>query len=305
MFFLSIHLWLVNLTVGGAMLGLWFEWQRPSPIVHQVATRLARASWAALLGGGMVGVLHGWMIWDETWVARVGLLQSRVWYGVAELFFSLVLLIVYDLWFRRRPDLGRGWKWVRWLVLLGAVSNLWYHFPALFNVLQQLNPQDYAADTMLSSREYVAIMLTPSVLARWLHFTVACLAVAPIVTLLLIPQKETPGSQLDEGDTQRAKDQDLVRISQRMAGVSAAATWSQWLIGGAVLVSQPLAFQYRLMGEDARVCAGFAAALLLTVVLSAAQWRLLGSPQQRSLIWLVALLQGLVIVAMCWVVGQV
>ena len=297
MLLLPIHLWLINLSVGAGLLILWLEWLPPTPSLQRVVERLGRASWTMLILGGLVGGLHGWLIWDSTWQAKVRLLESRVFFGVIEFVFSVVLFVAYDLWRRRRPELNRIWTWGRWILVLAAVSNLWYHFPALFGVMQQLPPSSLARDEVLSSREFIEQMLSPNVLARWTHFTASCLAVAPVVALFSLNHL-TDDSVAP--DTNTVPDEDSMQMAWRLAGVSAVATWSQWLIGAWVFATQPVTFQYRVTGEDTHLSFGFGLSLLIVVGLSFAQGMLLQRPLNRSLAWLVASLQAIVIVVMTW-----
>ncbi len=289
-----LHLWLMNVAVGITLLQLWLEWEgRGNPLAWSVNRRLARMAWMSLIAGSLVGLLHGALIWDAAWRAKLGIVYWRIFFGVIELLTSLILMIAYDLWLRRRAAPNRWWAWIRWLLPLVASTNLLYHFPALFGVLNQIDVNAFAPDATMSSAEFRATMLSPPVIANWLHFSLSCLAVAPIVGLLTtspLASTEPGGEEHDRSPP--------VRLQRVMALVSAVATLAQWIVGAALLVSIDRFTIYQLTGGDWILTAWFLQSLVLVFLLSVLQVRLVLRPTDRELAQLVCLLQLLVIFAM-------
>jgi len=99
---------------------------------------------------------------------------SRVWFGLAELLFSLTCMGAYlGLWNRLRD-----WPWVRCLLPIAAASNLLLHFPALFAIVSVVSKRSELWGHALDRAGYQRLLVDPEVLSRVIHVWLAAFAVS-------------------------------------------------------------------------------------------------------------------------------
>ena len=218
----AVHLVAMNVTVGNAVCGTWLEWRgRNCELAWQVNRRLARAGWIHLLVGTAFGFLLGFLIWDEHWSRAIGAAYSRVMFGVVEIIFSFVILLVYSAWLRRTQRMGFGWQLARTVLLFVAWTNLLYHFPALFGVLRNVTTDELAAGVSFSSAEFRSLMFRPEVVSNWIHFALACIAVGGIY-----------GAWVNARFAKEAEDKTRhLKLGRQFARWALVATALQWVVG--------------------------------------------------------------------------
>ncbi len=282
-----LHLWFVGLAASAPLLSLWFEWSgRRDAGTWDVNRRLSRIAWISLLIGTALGFLHGIMLWDEAWKLKVVYAGSRIFFGVIELLTSLVLMIAYDLWLSRKQKPSPALGFVRWLFPLVASTNLLYHFPALFGVLQQIDADYISQGARLTSSAFRELLLSGRVVSTAIHFFLTSFGLTTIVALVL-------SHNLSNDELLRG------RLQKRLAWLSAAATCSQWIAGPSVFVYISRTKQLELTGGDLLLTGWFFQTLLLAFLLSVLQIRLVRHFSDKSLAQLVGLLQFAVIFSMC------
>jgi hypothetical protein len=130
----------------------------------------------------------------------LGRLWSKVHFGGWELIFSLVLMLLQLWWWRSRPK-AVGWeRGLRIFVAILASTNLLYHFPTLFAVIET-TVTDQPAGEAITSSEFRSIIARQAILARVTHFVLAAIAMCGIMLLgyaLRLARKKA-----DPGDVQR------------------------------------------------------------------------------------------------------
>lgn len=186
-FVFAVHLLCVNVASAGPLVCVWLEWceGRGNALAGEAGRYLARWALWLLLPGGLLGVVIGWLLWDAQYQAVLGQLSSKVFFGVWEVFFSFALMAVQLFWWQKQPQCRPWQRGLRMVLLLLASSNLLYHFPILFAVIEQLATSTADADAAekISGSEFRTFLAQPAILARALHFVLAAIATCGIVLL--------------------------------------------------------------------------------------------------------------------------
>jgi hypothetical protein len=215
------------------------------------ARRMARWSLGALIAGALLG---GALLLpnDAGLRAALGRFPTSAYaFGGAELVFS-ALCIGLQLAALRRPRRG-----LAWLLAIVTSTNLLYHFPPLMAVLGKLvvDPS-WAAEEVLERRDLLRLWIRPEILARWVHFTLASIAVATIAGLVVA------GRHVDDATSAAA-----VRPWRRLAGAALAASVLQLPTGLWLLVVGDGRSQAAMMGEDLVATASFGGAVIAALAL--------------------------------------
>src|SRR4051812_48992542 len=240
---LSLHLICMNVAAGAPLVCIWLEWKlrrKPDEGAKAAADYLAAAAVLTLVGGSLLGLVMGWLLWTREyasiWTER---LSHKMHWGALELLFSLALLAGYWVWRRRVSASGLAGPIGKSALLLFASTNLLYHFPPLFLIAGKL------ADVSRVSGEvrgklFVHEMLSGEVPSLWVHFTLASLAMAGMMLLGLALR--------------------MVRRGDEAADVSRVAIWGgrwglipslvQLPVGVWVISSLPASSQSRIMGSS-------------------------------------------------------
>jgi hypothetical protein len=178
----------VNVAAGGPIVAAWLDWRGRTgdEAAVKAAKYLARWSVTALLVGAALGVLLGWLRWNAAYRSLwLGPLRYKLDWAVVEAVFSLVLMIG---WWFRLPGTGGGSSVAavaRGMVAILAATNLLYHFPSLFAVATHLYDSGQISGPEIDGRAFRQFMtagLTPSL---WLHVSLASLAAAGMMLLLM------------------------------------------------------------------------------------------------------------------------
>lgn len=184
----ALHLLCVNVASAGPLVCAWLEWceGRGNALAGEVGRYLARWALVLLIPGALLGVSVGWILWNPQYASILGRLSSKVHFGVWELLFSLVLMSVQVAWWQKRPELPAWQRGVRIFIALLASTNLLYHFPVLFAVIEQLATTaaiQTDATEKISAAEFRAFLAQPAIVARSLHFLFAAIATCGIMLL--------------------------------------------------------------------------------------------------------------------------
>lgn len=254
---LAFHLMCMNVAAAGPLVCMWLEWRegRGDALAGRVGRYLALCGIVLLLVGMLLGTAMGVLLWSDSYRTAIVQVRSRVEYGVAELLFSLVLMVGHLVWWRFRPDCGRPERWLRLILPLAAGTNLLYHFPPLFTVISQLAASP--AGEPLSSAEFRARMFDNEVLARWVHFVLAAAAMCGVVLI---------GYAMRLG-RRKADPEEVHRVALWGARLALGPTVVQMVVGLWVLLALPEPIKTALMGGDTASAVLFCVSLLSALLL--------------------------------------
>ena len=261
---LAAHLLAVNVASAAPLVCGWLDWRegRGDVVAGLVGRRLLWWAIAALVLGTVAGALLGWALWDDGYRLALHRLRSKIYYGLAELAFSLTLMLLHAWCWKRGWGDGRRGRLGRGGLALLASSNLLYHFPLLLVVFARIVSGLDLGDDVLTAADFRERIADPVVLARSLHFWLASLAVAG-AAMMVVADRERE-SQANSPHDGQLDGRHLVVWGARLALVPSLL---QVLSGGWLLVELEPLVQQRLLGGSAvasfTLAAGVAAALWL------------------------------------------
>ena len=240
---LSIHLLLANVAAGGPLVCLWLEWKgraKRDALAGQAADYLAFWSLASLLGGGLLGMLLGALLWDgayrSLWMER---LAHKASWAIGEYAVSLFVIGGYWLWRWIRPAAGMPTAVCRMFLLLFTATNLLYHFPPLFLVASRLSDAGEATGLPVTPALFRQEMARGEVAALTAHFTLASLAMTGVMLLGLALRVKRRGGT----------DDDYGRLARWGGWIGLIPSLLQLPVGLWVLATISAALQSRLMGS--------------------------------------------------------
>jgi hypothetical protein len=253
---LSAHLMLANVAAGGPLACMWLEWKargNRDPLAGQAADYLARWSLLALLGGAILGLLLGAILWTadyrQLWLER---LAHKASWAVGEYAVSLGVIAGYWAWRWARPTAGTATAAIRMFLLALAATNLLYHFPPLFVVASRLSDAGEATGPAMTPALFRQEMARGEVVSLAAHFTLASLAMAGIMLLGLALRAKRRG----------ASDEVYGRLARWGGWVALLPTLLQLPVGVWVLSTISTTMQSRLMGGHLLASGCFLVAVL-------------------------------------------
>jgi len=174
---LAAHLMCVNVASAGPLVCIWLDWRggRGDMLADRVGRFLCWKSLALLLVGGLLGLFLGYLHWDESYRHVLSRFPSKIFFGVWELIFSLVLITATGLLWRFAPHA----KWARWgraVMLILTGTNLLYHFPFLFAIISRVHAGAANPDGVVDAAVFRRLMMEDSVLPQAVHFVFASFA---------------------------------------------------------------------------------------------------------------------------------
>ncbi len=284
---LAAHLLCVNVASAAPLVVIWWDWRegRGDAAGGEAGRYLAGASVVALIVGAVLGVGIGASLWTDDFQSVLTRLHDRVFYGVLEWITSLVLVVGHYYWWKARPTAKTGERVLRCLVAFGAGTNLIYHFPVLFYVIQQVEPEGLP----LTSAEFRSALISPYVVWRSLHFAAAAFATCGVLLLGYAIKLNRLGRQ-DDGE----------RIGRAGGRLALAMTVMQLPIGFFVVLTTPRTAQMAIMGKDAGSSGLFLLSMLAAFYLMHQLGKTAFTFSRNAAIQAMAVLV-LVIVMMSWV----
>jgi hypothetical protein len=181
----AAHLLCVNVASAGPLVAVLLDWLegRGSRLAGEAGRYLSCWALGALPLGGLLGLAIGAIFWNEHYQAVLTRLSSKVHFGAWELLFSAVLMLAHVWWWKSRPA-AKGWeRGARMFVALLASTNLLYHFPTLFAVVEQLATSPAESTDRITASDFRVLLVQPAILSRSIHFVLAAIATAGIVLL--------------------------------------------------------------------------------------------------------------------------
>jgi hypothetical protein len=253
---LSLHLACVHFASAGPVIGAWLSWQegRDDTIAGHAGRWLIRVSLLAFLLGALSGAVVGWLLvehFERHYLAAAQRLPSKLWWGGCELAFYALCLGLCLVWWKS-GSAQRPWQRAgRAVLLLAAGTNLLYHFPPLFTVIQQVATAGDSDRGTIDAAAFRALAFRRDVLSATLHFWGASFAVTGV-------------GMMTYGMRSGAVAKQNVRVARWGAGIALAATLLQLPLGVWVLVEMPPAVQQSLLGQD-----GVATTMLVGSIIAA------------------------------------
>ncbi|TWT34917.1 hypothetical protein Enr8_23330 [Blastopirellula retiformator] len=245
----------MNFAAAGPLAAIWIDARgakQGAPSLFAFAKAVTWSSLAAFVAAMLLGGLNGLAIWaggEWQFFAALGRFwDTKIFFGWWELAFYIACVGGYLFWRTLRPAATRWERIISRFLLLLAGTNLLYHFPPLFAVIQMLAREGAGEGATIDSSEFRSLMATPHVIWLSVHFLLASIAVTGLMTARLA------FGRLDEAET------DLV-VSR--GGMSALiATLSQVPIGAAFTLSLPITELRNLMGSSSIATLTFVVAII-------------------------------------------
>lgn len=256
----SVHLMAVNVATAGPFICLWLgrrARKRDDALARQAGVWLAMQTMLGLTGGIVFGGLVLGAVWkhrpDPFFRAAELIPRSRYWFGIGELAFSFLLLMIYLVAWQRFA--GRWWHAA--LAFLAGTNTI-YHFPLLFAAIGVLStrPEIWNGPELNRTALY-ALFRDPETLSRAMHFILASFAVTGVMLLgLALKLAKREGGQ-----------EDAARLSVWGGWIALVPTVIQLLGGLWLLFSTPSVMQSAMTGGDPGITALFAISILAAVML--------------------------------------
>ena len=242
-FVLAAHLIAIDLAMAAPLACIWLARRATRHADAQaglIERRLAWHSMLALAFGMVLGTAQLGLLWlagDRDFFAAVGHVPaSRLWFSLAELVFFFGCMAAYlevRRWPRRIPLLAGS------LAVLAA-TDLMYHFPPLFAILNLLTTRVELSGQTLTGTLYRTLLLDPEVIAMVAHVWLAAMALTGVAVMRLAIQSGPRAPAAANADA-------TVSIAARCALVASLA---QLPVGVWVLFTVPERGRSALMGGD-------------------------------------------------------
>ncbi len=253
---LALHLYFVSVSAAGPLGVLWCDWWgRPDDEAVQRGARwMAMLSLLALVVGAVLGLIIGFLVWDDAFRQALGRLHAKLAWGTMEWLFSFVLTGIVAWWWRRRPD-ATGWaRRMRGFLSLLTATNLLYHFSFLFFVMQRVAQE--GGDGPIDPATFRGYMADGLILAKAIHFLLATFILTGITWMAAGASwlKTDPG------------DQAARRVATWGGRMALPPAVLQLVVGLWLITKMPTLQQKVIMGGD------MAASLLFVVAVLLALW---------------------------------
>lgn len=182
---LALHLMCVNVAAAGPLVCVGFEIgeARGSTLAGRAGRYLAAAAVVLFVAGILLGLVLGYLVWDESFRGALRVLPRRIAFGIAEAAFSLALMAGHWLWWRRVRHPGAVHRTLRCVLPVLSGTNLLYHFPFLFFVISDLAARGGGGTEPLDST-FRQLIGTGPMLARGVHFVLAAFAFTGVVLMV-------------------------------------------------------------------------------------------------------------------------
>jgi len=239
----ALHLVCVNVATAGPLICIWLHWREAGgdSLAGRAGRYLAACSVLLLMVGSMVGIAVVAGLWTPVYrYALIERLSSKLFFGVWELIFSLVLLLIFVVWWKIAPKCALWLRWVRSLLALLAGTNLMYHFPFLFIIAGQLATEGILKGNEVNAADFRILMLNQEVLSRTFHFLIASVAMSGVMLIGYALRISRAG----------ADSEDIKRVAIWGGRIALGSTLLQIPVGMWVMFSLPSDIQKQFMGGD-------------------------------------------------------
>lgn len=252
---LAGHLLCVNVASVAPLLTIW--WERLEARGDRDAGNWGRAllwhSITLLVVGVAIGLLLGWLHWTPEYAAALQRLRGKVTFGIVELVFSFVLMLIQVIWWSRSSGASRAARIVRGALALLASTNLLYHFPVLMVILAKSLSSAELSNEAIDAAEFRRRLLEPEVLASCVHIWLASIAVTGVWLIAWSCWQGRP----------TGVDDPRARRSIWGARLALVPSLAQFPVGLWLLVTLPAFEQSRVLGADITISVLFGFSVLL------------------------------------------
>lgn len=245
----------MNFAAAGPLAAIWIDIRgarQGSQPLFSLSRAVAWQSFAAFLLAMTFGAVNGLILWGtgerQFFSALLRFWDTKIFFGWWELAFYAACVGGFLLWRSKRPAATAWERYVSRFLLLLAGTNLLYHFPPLFAVIQMLARGEGAEGPTIDSSQFRQLMATPHVIWLSIHFLLASVS----VTGLVVGRMALRRLEADPAD----------KVLSSGALSALIATVFQAPIGAAFLLSLPGGEQRSLMGSDPLATVLFVIALL-------------------------------------------
>jgi hypothetical protein len=246
---------------------------------RRVNRKLANAATINLALSALTGLMFGWAIWEPSLANALAAVGSRLWFGIVEFCFSLLIFAGVSLSHYRAKPASRIGRLFRAFALFVSITNLWYHFPLLLGVVHQLRVAD--SSEPLSSAGFRQVAFSAPVLVGAIHFLLTA-AIWGSIAALWLARQDTVSDRWLRG----------------VALVAAIATLMQWPVGFAAYWQMPRHAQIQLLsGENIAAMVMILSTVWLAML---AQAFLVLRPRAEFWLRVATALLGVVAVEMSW-----
>jgi hypothetical protein len=264
-----------------------------------------------LIGGGL-GLLAGYLRWDEEYHAVLHLFPSKIFFGAWELIFSLALVAATCVMWRRAQS-SKLARRLRMLFLLLAGTNLLYHFPFLFTIISRYRSSVFLQRVEVDASMFRRLMMEDSVMPQAVHFGLASFAVVgfALIGFALWSERRSgeEGPHTAKPEDLKSPDRDENNEVERVSDIGADAqrivAWGVRLALGATLCQIPVgiwlvvklssAAQQRVLGADLVATGLLGISIMLSLGLMHHLAALaFGPPRKKNMIVAMAMLAVLI-----------
>jgi hypothetical protein len=252
----SVHLASACFAAAAPMAAVWLHCRAARGDSQARHTGLWLVGWSlvslalALVTGLLLGLLN--YLGEENYSQLVIALRAKLEWGLAELAFSAILVYLFWKWWQRTPDLPRGKSMLRCSLAVLAGTNLLYHFPLLFAILDQLRSNPALMENAITASKFRELIVLPVIYTKALHVILAGVVLCCLAVMCA-----------DEDEQQESS-----RLTTVAARVMLATLLLQLLIGIWMLMVMPADQRELLIGMGGVAPWLLALAVLLFVVVN-------------------------------------
>lgn len=231
-----------NVASAGPVVAAWLDWRegRGDGLAGRAGRYLAAAGLIGLLAAAGLGVLLFVLVWDDGYREAFSRLRPRVFAGIGELAFSLILMLAQWLWWKSQPTAGKAVRVVRGLLGVLAGTNLLYHFPVLFAVMSKAAGGGVPGDGAIRGSAFLQELVSGEVLSKSVHVWLASFAIAGLMLIGFALKASRTGETAEE----------VRRVTRWGASIALLATLLQIPVGLWLITQLPRPAVRSLMGQD-------------------------------------------------------
>lgn len=291
---LALHILCVQMSAGAPLLSAyldWRSWKTGSRDDAAAGLRLLTISIVLFGLGLLLGMLTGWIQHHRElrdYRASISYLGSRFWWGLGELLFFVICVVICLVLWHRRPAGGVTHRFCRRLLAILAATNLLYHFPPLMKLVRAAASADEVQQ--LTRSEFRDLVFNVHSVSVWLHFCVAAVATAGVVLVWI-----SLGRKWDRAAV----------FGARAASLAIAV---QFGIGFWIVLALPVEQQRKLVGDNLLVMGALAVGIVgmfrvlqqLAAPALANEVPFDGSLNIRRLVWIYGFATWLMVCVASW-----
>ena len=262
---IALHLVCVLTAAGAPLLAFVLhgrKMQRKIPLSSKAGSTLILWSIGALWLGTFLGLLIGWLKWDEMFSGKLNVLSNKVFYLVIEWLFSMALLSWMYWWWKKRESV-EGWKHVvRSLLPILASLNLLHHFPVFFSALRNVTEEMVKGGRQITGEQFNELAFQSAGISKTLHIAMSAIMISGAMLALICTRAYVLSGTVKD---------DWSKLTQWAARTTFVTMLIVVPTGVWAIVSMNTGRMDALMGDDSTATACFGIAMCL-VLAQMHQW---------------------------------